>query len=403
MAKSWNYRSQDREWVEARRCARLEAREHQEEERLTEAAIQERLRAHPRKARLDELRQRVRSTELIEHLERCAPRLIKADFIDRIVVIDRLRQRYDWSRSLTDWRPKGRSVTRQWHDLVNHLLIPYPIPPFLRCALLSGSKRWGKLAIFVGRGGSLHRARRAGEFAFLPVLTKRTIHALLQSRVEHGPWEALRRVQLELLGGNEALIRNVLDSDLCGRFRDETRGERALKWLVEFDGSISRWQTRPLIDYFAAQLREEIVVDPFACGLRTMLRRMQEWHAELAKLRTVEHEVFQKSGIFGRTMNVKDEQGHTSRWEMREILTAKDLIREGGAMGHCVFSYRDAIRRGRSSIWSLRRDGERALTIEVAGRDVVQMRGRANRPPKSEERMVVAEWASAARVRVVRA
>jgi hypothetical protein len=66
-------------------------------------------------------------------------------------------------------------------------------------------------------------------------------------------------------------------------------------------------------------------------------------------------------------------------------------------MRHCVSCYATDIKEGRSSIWSLRCDGARALTVEVANgmRRVVQARGKCNRNPKPLELGLLHRWALA--------
>ena len=65
-----------------------------------------------------------------------------------------------------------------------------------------------------------------------------------------------------------------------------------------------------------------------------------------------------------------------------------------------MFTYREELRDGDSTIWSLTRDGRPCLTIEVSEGAVVQVRGRFNRLAAEEERGVVGQWASRNQLRV---
>lgn len=82
-------------------------------------------------------------------------------------------------------------------------------------------------------------------------------------------------------------------------------------------------------------------------------------------------------------------------WTIKELMTSEDLHAEGKTMKHCVYSYASDIQKGSSSIWSLRRNEGRLLTVEVLKRTkkVVQARGKCNRPPKKYELSVLGRWA----------
>jgi hypothetical protein len=66
-------------------------------------------------------------------------------------------------------------------------------------------------------------------------------------------------------------------------------------------------------------------------------------------------------------------------------------------MRHCVSSYASRIKEGKCSIWSLRCDGVRALTIEVKNneRRIAQTRGKCNRFAKPLELGILRRWALA--------
>ena len=80
---------------------------------------------------------------------------------------------------------------------------------------------------------------------------------------------------------------------------------------------------------------------------------------------------------------------------MEEIQTSRTLAEEAEAMRHCVYSYRPKIENGWSSIWSLRRETERMLTVKAdnRGRSIIQARGKFNRHPTSAELGILARRA----------
>jgi PcfJ-like protein len=83
-----------------------------------------------------------------------------------------------------------------------------------------------------------------------------------------------------------------------------------------------------------------------------------------------------------------------------QLRTTADLVAETRAMHHCVASYAAKCIAGLASIWSLRRraagNTERLLTIELDRQyRAIQVRGFANRTPRTEERKLLERWAKA--------
>ena len=80
-----------------------------------------------------------------------------------------------------------------------------------------------------------------------------------------------------------------------------------------------------------------------------------------------------------------------------QLLSYAELVEEGSVQKHCVSSYVYSCLRGRCGIFSLRRHGARLLTLEVrANRQIVQIRGRANRRVTDSERTWLGQWAASA-------
>ncbi len=101
----------------------------------------------------------------------------------------------------------------------------------------------------------------------------------------------------------------------------------------------------------------------------------------------------------------EDLAGILSIWQIRQIRCAQRLRDEGKTMRHCVASYEDACRMGKTTIWSMTGkvfDGKsipknrgRVLTIEVTpGRVIKTALGPLNRRPKAKEREVMLRWAA---------
>ena len=81
---------------------------------------------------------------------------------------------------------------------------------------------------------------------------------------------------------------------------------------------------------------------------------------------------------------------------IEELTNSNQLHDEGKKMKHCVYSYIGSCKHGKTSIFSLRENDERMVTIELNNRtsEIVQIKGLANRKASEEEIKIVSDWAS---------
>jgi hypothetical protein len=309
-----------------------------------------------------------------------------------------------WLRPLDEWKPRGRSRDSIFKSLVAHLLVTYPVPDFLYSVFMGG---WRDPYVFhyekeffleVARGESPYRYFRRVDF---PVkMTRHLCHLFMHTPPGSSFIEGIRRAQVIASGGDLGIARAVCASWLGREFqgRREPFWELAIVWLCR-QPDIERKQIGPLIDYFANMRKADLYYSIKGRTYRSALRAMEQWHRDLAVQRKLENLVFKPSGFEGRRYVFKKKLNgrllYDEVWTMREILQAEDLFEEGKRMRHCVSSYAELIMEGWNSIWSLRCDGVRALTVEVEnkGRRIVEARGVCNRAPKPFELAILRRWA----------
>src|SRR5260221_3462850 len=88
------------------------------------------------------------------------------------------------------------------------------------------------------------------------------------------------------------------------------------------------------------------------------------WHRRAASLSALRHEhTAERPGWPALCAPWRSRDG---RYDVVALTSASDLVIEGNEMQHCVGGYYDVCRRGDTQILSLRRDGGRAATVEVA-------------------------------------
>jgi hypothetical protein len=306
----------------------------------------------------------------------------------------------EWVRPVEGWRRRGKSTDTVLRSLVTHLYARFPLPPFLSACFFSADAaardHGARLFRFLGAGGSPYKAVKQG---LLPgSLTRRMCHDLMQTTGTPTLPEAVRLAQVSALGGDRRLGLALCGSPLGRGFSArEDFWLTAIQWFCA-QPMLNPGQIGPLVDYLTYRLGEEPELKMKGRSPLALIRQMEEWHGALQRVRRLRGEVYAPSGLPAGEQIFKRRDDGREVWTVTEILDSKSLAAEGRAMSHCVYSYGRWISAGRSSIWSVQRDGERVLTVEVDNRTrrVVQVRGRFNRSAAAVEASVVSRWAGTA-------
>jgi hypothetical protein len=158
---------------------------------------------------------------------------------------------------------------------------------------------------------------------------------------------------------------------------------------VLLDGGETRWLAPPQPN-LSMQKRT----------LRALLTQVDEWHRRLGKVKMDGGVQWASSGIrpAGYAHGKNDQR---VIWRINELLSQKELVREGNALKHCVATYSRQCRNGHSSIWSMTSEDasgnvRRRQTVELRrNKQIVQCRGRMNKHPNEQERKIIRLWAKA--------
>ncbi|MBU2501638.1 PcfJ domain-containing protein, partial [bacterium] len=250
----------------------------------------------------------------------------------------------------------------------------------------------------LAHGGSIHRDLRG---AFLPgTLTRRMCHVWATTPEILSIPRAARRAQVLCYGGGVKLARQIAGGlpRVMSNHREEFWAE-AIHWFCR-QPDLDPVQVQPLCDFLSHRIAEDPGYSLKGRTYGSLKRAMEQWHRETADLRRIGVKVFTPSGFaeatWRKTIKVHGRLVAEELWTFQEILTARDLFDEGTAMRHCVAAYALYIGYGHCSIWSLRMNGNRKLTIEVRNseRRVVQVRGKSNRRAVEAEVAMVRKWAA---------
>jgi hypothetical protein len=130
----------------------------------------------------------------------------------------------------------------------------------------------------------------------------------------------------------------------------------------------------------------------------------ETWHRDLAK-RTNEEAFFKSHGIgFSDPIDYRplpNDPTSIAGFEIIPLRSGEELFAEGALMHHCVSSYSGAVVTGQSRIFSVRKDGSRVATFELArlaGKKygLTQLKGPCNAAPAAGVRDAVAKFITSA-------
>lgn len=217
---------------------------------------------------------------------------------------------------------------------------------------------------------------------------------------------ALRRVQVKAEGGDRRLLTHwmkVEEARYLGSPTDEAFWLTVLRFFAQ-SPMLDTAQIGPLCDLIRTRRRGDPMFTMQGRTVGSMLKALHEWHGDLAKAKDLSKTVFTPSGFAPFTVDKSVEKNgfvtSPEVWTFTEVLTSADLIAEGKALKHCVYSYAWRISDRTTSIWSLTVRGfgapERRVTIEVQNnaRAIVQARGKMNRLPTPQEDKLITQWAA---------
>ena len=151
-----------------------------------------------------------------------------------------------------------------------------------------------------------------------------------------------------------------------------------------------------LVDFINAEKTANANFNIFGNGwtLSSLTKRMHDWHYQLSRAKKMGS--FSWNGHDFKDFEFIRNEGELNceHWTLTQIKTSKELLEEGSKQHHCVYGYKDLCLNGSTSIWSLKVNGKRKVTIEVrSNRSIVQARGFANRKTTGEEDNLINQWA----------
>lgn len=293
-----------------------------------------------------------------------------------------------WVRTPDIFRTRARTPEGIVRALVDHVFVRFPVPPFLYQGWTDEEAPCALLGWFVclAGGGSLRRLEKAS--GGLGGASARALRPMLDL-VSPGASlvEGRTRAEVMAMGGSSWAHEQLFDAAEFQIF-----SPHAVRSVVDYDTwrQTVRWLDRH---------REVLTPDSLPATLGWIAR-------EHARLRISGGRFALEAQTLSDVQNAMKACADRS-WPVRfgdwdfgpvrfvELLNEGALHDEGKAMHHCVATYAEDCADGTSAIFSVRRGGQRLLTVEVllTSRSIYEARGKHNRSLFPSERRVLLRWA----------
>src|SRR5215470_1118724 len=333
----------------------------------------------------------------------------------------------DILRDAWAWRPqmKTRDAARLRLAAARYLFARYTVAEHLEQIWLDCSglepdeiilrKRW---YIVAAGGGSLYR-EGAGTW-----LSRKEVHAFLNPPPSLGFEAAIWQAIARSYSNDPAIVLRIARSRIVQTPRAELGFWREVaRFFCAHPATVEEMDD--LRDYLADCHQRNPEFSLKGRTLASLGRLMREWHRDLEAIARIETARRRAEAAHARAHGrapareasadgswpgaaIKDwswspatkDRAKREEYLVIQLRTAADLVAETRAMHHCVASYAAKCIAGHASIWSLRRraagNTDRLLTIELDRQyRAIQVRGFANRTPRTEERKLLERWAKA--------
>jgi len=337
---------------------------------------------------------------------------------------------YDWINDISNIKKTSRNPYKQVGGLATQLFCKHPLPNFLYNSLYKEGDREFKWFLHLGKGKSAKdlpglyfgwTKRMAHEFMNIKESNIDVIDAIIisVSKVyggEHGLFPYLYEINKiregiinSKIGISEFWCQFIEYFSNQAMFNPEEISHIAdYVEYIKFTATKNGKPEKPNFD-----IRKK--------NIGVLLDEANEWTAQLNRIvraaglvrqREINTDMARRQVVLlstswtpsGIGKNWKYEKKvkvgkHTEviNYKMIELCNGKELLEEGRALNHCVYSYVKSCSSGSCRIFSLRVNGFGSqLTIEVRGNNVVQVRGKGNRRATDEEVKILLNWASGA-------
>ncbi|WP_181422784.1 PcfJ domain-containing protein [Arenibacter sp. ARW7G5Y1] len=304
-----------------------------------------------------------------------------------------------WVNNPMSWKPGIKDVS-----LVVHLFSKYNSPVVLIDSPVEYRHnqipfKWVCWYIIIGQGGSLKKA--APLFGW--IIPSKFQHYLLKVPKDiQYPIQACVYAEVLRLGGNDVdFVRVAFNESLMIDPTERNHNEdylvfwtTTMVWLITNRDRITNAESRMVLSWavhlYTESRRDHATVFSWkGRGVVNTLNQASQYFEEINR-RDWGNYKWNSHDWNWEHIDETDLQ-----WTIEELTSSDELYEESMYMQHCVKTYSGRCISGTSAIFSLKLEGERKLTIEIApqSKKVVQALGEFNRMAESREKEIVKLWA----------
>ena len=314
-------------------------------------------------------------------------------------------------RNLEDFKKfKSRNRFNQIKELVNHLFVKYPVPKFLYNIWYSETYNENNFKIFF----HLTNGKNIRTFKNIPFpLTKKESHTFLQSPDNFEISEAFYYSKIYKYTTDINKIKSFLDTKISEQPKNISFWLSVVQYLVNLP-MLDINQYGVVIDYIneikyvnrvITKNGMRTITSPkkpnFTMKNRNIVRLLEDvelWHNKLKKIQ--KHNNIWEGFKIGDFKYIVGKDKNKKIYYITQLLSSKELFNEGKILNHCVSSYSNSCKSGRTSIFNMSVEDylgnvKKILTIEVSKENKIrQIRGYSNRSPYVYEKNVIKKWTS---------
>lgn len=181
---------------------------------------------------------------------------------------------------------------------------------------------------------------------------------------------------------------------------------KIIKWLCKIENEIKSdhyWDLlNPTIDYLLYKFENDSNYSLKGRTYNSINKQMEIWHKELHIEKYSKYPQTWNHILYVNNFEIELEN---KQYTITEILSAEELYQEGKELSHCVLSYIETIfatepeltlthrlTHRNTTIWSLKENGKRLITIELSFKFLQQCRGYKNRLISEFEKNIIEMW-----------
>ena len=294
------------------------------------------------------------------------------------------------------WERPSRNERNQVVSLARYCFVQFAMPVFMDSVWFHSDhdhQNW-----FVEIGAGVNPRKMAG----LPFqMTKKMAHLFMQAPSDLNVSQVLRYVQATSLGACRSLAIAIASSPLSRNGYDHEELWTGLIHLLCNAGNFDFRKVGEIVDFLEHELRDRPSISIKGRTIQSLVRQSDAWHVEMANIRQYGPNLTWESIELKPFLFIKGRDEARKEYRLVELLTTKELIKEGRKMGHCVGGYASYCAQKRCAIFSLREyvhgDFELrtlgTLEINVATSTIVQAKAKFNKPLSDWALKLMNSWA----------